>query len=284
MNPRPESERSFIIDEKKAGFGLPQDCQIVARRGENEALNSRQKISEIWLPGSLKASEVGNVKTTTRPPATTQQRSRRLTSCRTCQVSLYQQLQYQAWRIYVFTQSKILIGFLVVAALATCGMGIAAAIQAWILHELAKLIALQPVVEANLALQCAIDVIIAVRLTVIFSRSKTSFGRTDKVLNRLIRTAVQSGFFTAVFALGTLFAFRFSPGTQMIALFSLPIGRIYTHTMMDSLITREQLRNLLSNGGNGNLVSFPQFAGAGETIMMRPNPSTTTAAKDPEAL
>ncbi|KAJ7463609.1 hypothetical protein FB451DRAFT_457429 [Mycena latifolia] len=190
---------------------------------------------------------------------------------------------YQAWRIYIFTQNKILVGFLVVAALATCGMGIAAGIQALILSELTKLIALQPVVEANLALQCAIDVIIAIVLTVIFSRSKTSFGRMDEVLNRLIRTAIQSGLFTAVFALGTLFAFRFSPGTFMIGLFSIPIGRIYTHTMMDSLITREQLRNLLSNG-NGNLVSFPQFVGEGDTVMMRPNPSTATAAKDPEAL
>ncbi|KAJ7467507.1 hypothetical protein FB451DRAFT_1258724 [Mycena latifolia] len=199
----------------------------------------------------------------------------------TAVVALINQM-FQAWRIYVFTNNKILVGFLVVAALATCGMGIAAAIQSWILSELAKLIALQPVVEANLALQCAIDVIIAIRLTVSFSHSKTSFGRTDKVLNRLIRTAVQSGFFTAVFALGTLLSFRFSPGTYMIALFALPIGRIYTHTMMDHLITREQLRNLLSNGGN--LISVPHFNPAGETIMMRPNSSTTTAAKDPEAL
>ncbi|KAJ7463582.1 hypothetical protein FB451DRAFT_1264958 [Mycena latifolia] len=191
---------------------------------------------------------------------------------------------YQAWRIYIFTRNKILVGFLVVAALATCGMGIAAGIQVLILSELAKLIALQPVVEANLALQCTIDVIIAIVLTVFFSRSKTSFGRMDEVLNRLIRTAIQSGFFTAVFALGSLFAFRFSPGTYMIGLFSIPIGRIYTHTMMDSLITREQLRSLISNGGNGNLVSFPQFTGAGETIMMRPNPSMTTAVKDPEVL
>ncbi|KAJ7482599.1 hypothetical protein FB451DRAFT_1555632 [Mycena latifolia] len=194
---------------------------------------------------------------------------------------------YQAWRIYVFTQSKILVGFLVVAALATCGMGITVAIEGWNVHGIpkTKFIALQPVVEANLALQCVIDVIIAIILTIIFSRSKTSFGRTDEVLNRLIRIAIQSGFFTTVFALGTMLSFHFSPGTYMIALFTLPIGRIYTHTMMDGLITREQLRNLLANSGNsGNLVSFPQFTGGRETIMMRSNPSTKTGAKDPEAL
>ncbi|KAJ7463560.1 hypothetical protein FB451DRAFT_1264895 [Mycena latifolia] len=165
--------------------------------------------------------------------------------------------------------NKNLVGFLVVTALATCGMGIAAGIQALILSELAKLIALQPVVEANLAPQCALDVIIAIVLTIIFSRSKTSFGRTDEVLNHLIRTAIQFGFFTAVFALGSLLSFRFSPGTFMIELFSIPIGRIYTHTMMDYLITHEQLRNLLTKSGNtGNMVSFPQFAGGGETIMI----------------
>ncbi|KAJ7463575.1 hypothetical protein FB451DRAFT_457146 [Mycena latifolia] len=168
-----------------------------------------------------------------------------LTAFMTTVLALINQM-FQAWRIYVFTKNKILVGSLVVAALVTCGVGITAAIQSWILSELAKLIALQPVVEANLTLQCAIDVIIAIVLTVIFSRSKTSFRRTDEVLNRLIRTAVQSGFFTAVFALGTLLLFRFSPGTQIFVLFALPIGRIYTHTMMDSLITREELRDLLT--------------------------------------
>jgi len=168
---------------------------------------------------------------------------------------------FQAWRIYMFTKNKILIGFLVATSLAACGMGVAAAIESWIFSELAKLIALQPIVEGNLALQCAVDVIVAAILSVIFSKSKTHFAKTDKVLNRLIRTAVQSGFFTAVFALGTLFSFRFSPGTYMIALFALPIGRIYTHTMMDHFIAREQLRNILSN--SGNIITVPNFNSAG---------------------
>lgn len=80
-----------------------------------------------------------------------------------------------------------------------------------------------------------------------FSKSKTSFAKTDRVLNRLIRMAIQSGAFTGacasingdlgsmqraiqgVFALGTLLMFRLFPDTQMLTLFALPIGRIYTH-------------------------------------------------------
>ncbi|KAJ7882489.1 hypothetical protein B0H13DRAFT_2344571 [Mycena leptocephala] len=162
----------------------------------------------------------------------------------------------QSSRIYLFTRNKTLVGFLVAGSLAACGTGVAAAIEAWIFHKLAKLVLLQPIVEVNLALQCAIDVIIAAVLTVVYSKSKTTFIRTDKVLDRLIRTAVQSGFFTAVFALGTLLSFRFSVDTYMIGLSALPIGRIYTHTMMDHLINREQLHKNLSNSGNITVSNF----------------------------
>ncbi|KAJ7657591.1 hypothetical protein B0H17DRAFT_1213437 [Mycena rosella] len=192
---------------------------------------------------------------------------------------------FQSWRIYVLTQSKILFGFLLAAGLAACGMGVAAAIQSWIFSELAKLAALQPVVEGNLALQCAIDVIITVVLCTMYSKSKTSFTRTDQVLNRLMRTAVQSGLFTAVFALGTLLSFRISPGTYMIALFALPIGRIYTQTLMDHLISREQLRNILSNGGILSPYQISPESGqmsASESIMMWPKSSAATS-KEPKA-
>ncbi|KAJ7804946.1 hypothetical protein B0H14DRAFT_2882522 [Mycena olivaceomarginata] len=140
---------------------------------------------------------------------------------------------FQSWRIYQFTRNKILVGFLVATSLAACGTGVAAAIESWIFSELAKLVALQPVVEANLALHSPFLNLL---------ESKTSFANTHRVLNTLIRNAVQSGSFTAIFALGTLFSFRFAPETYMLALFALPIGRIYSHTMMDQLISREGLR------------------------------------------
>ncbi|KAJ7692618.1 hypothetical protein B0H17DRAFT_1200434 [Mycena rosella] len=86
----------------------------------------------------------------------------------------------------------------------------------------------------------------------------------DKVLNHLICTTIQSGFFTGAvrsfFALGALLSSRLVPGTSMISLFAMPIGRVYTHTMMDHLIRHEQLRNILAHGENPT--SFPIFVGA----------------------
>ncbi|KAJ7112652.1 hypothetical protein C8R44DRAFT_882415 [Mycena epipterygia] len=194
---------------------------------------------------------------------------------------------FQSWRIYMFTKSKILVGFILAAALTTFGTGIAAAIQAATLisSELARLTTLQSVIEANLALQCAVDVLIAIILSMMFSSSKTSFTPMDKVLNRLSRTAIQSGVFTSIFALGTLLSFHFSPGTYIVALFLLPIGRIYTHTMLDHFVGREELRNMLSNGPN--IISVPNFniaatsTGGMEMAMILGNASST-ASKDPE--
>ncbi|CAK5284819.1 unnamed protein product [Mycena citricolor] len=179
---------------------------------------------------------------------------------------------FQTWRMYAFNKNKPLALFLGATALATCGLGVAAGIRSWILADLKKLFVLGPIVKANLAMQCGLDIFIAAALSVIFERSKTSLKRTDQVLNRLIQTAVQSGFFTAVFALGSLFAFHFGPRTSVISVFALPIGRIYTHTLMDHFNSRLELRRLLNN--DGNVITMPQFAGphgragAVDTIML----------------
>ncbi|KAJ7862187.1 hypothetical protein B0H13DRAFT_2671745 [Mycena leptocephala] len=185
---------------------------------------------------------------------------------------------FQSWSIYRFTKSKIFVGFLLVTALASCGIGLTVAIEMWISSKLSKLVALQPIVEGNLALQCGIDVIITIIMTNMFSRLRTNFADTEKVLNRLIRTAVQSGFFTAVFALGTLLSNRFSPSTYLVALFALPIGRIYTHTMMDQLITRKELRGMLSNCGSFSISNVtPSGTGGIEAITM---PTLSTVSNE----
>ncbi|KAJ7900846.1 hypothetical protein B0H13DRAFT_2028653 [Mycena leptocephala] len=126
---------------------------------------------------------------------------------------------FQTWRIYKLTLNKF-------SSLAACGMGVAGAIEmALHVHGPAKLVALMPIVEGNLVLRCCLD--------------------TDRVLNILVRNAVQSGSFTAIFALGTVLSFHLSSDTAMLVLFSLPIGRIYTHTMMDQLVSREELAVIL---------------------------------------
>ncbi|KAJ6493391.1 hypothetical protein C8R45DRAFT_1073285 [Mycena sanguinolenta] len=164
---------------------------------------------------------------------------------------------FQTWKIYLFTRNKIFVVFLTAASLAACGVGLTVAVKSWFIVKMTKLHVIQSVMEANLALQCVVDVIIASTLTWTFCKSKTSFAHTDRALNRLIRTAVQSGSFTAFLALGTLFSVRFSSKANTLTLFVLPIGRIYTQTIMDHFVYREQFQPASTN--NGDTMSIPHF-------------------------
>ncbi|KAJ6570311.1 hypothetical protein B0H10DRAFT_2098314 [Mycena sp. CBHHK59/15] len=185
----------------------------------------------------------------------------------------------QTWRIYTFTRSKLLVGFLLTAVLTACGTGVAVAIQSWISSELAKLADLRPVAEANFALECALDLTISIILSYKFYQSKSGSRQVNSVLNHLIRGAVQSGVFTSIFALGALLSFHFSPGTYMITLFVFPIGRIYTHTIMDHFIGREELRSILSTRSTISAPHFNPSQSMGLVLVRRDDQSIE--ARDP---
>ena len=86
-----------------------------------------------------------------------------------------------------------------------------------------------------------------VSLTFVLSRSRTGFRKTDTIINRLIRGAIQTGLFASIFALADLFSFVLLGKTNLYALFAFPIGRIYTnvshlkqrpsHTIVDTYAT-----------------------------------------------
>jgi hypothetical protein len=64
---------------------------------------------------------------------------------------------------------------------------------------------------------------------IVFSRSRTGFRKTDTILNRLIRGAIQTGLFAGIFSMGNLITFVVLPNTDLYGMFAIPIGRIYTN-------------------------------------------------------
>ncbi|KAF8351336.1 hypothetical protein F5887DRAFT_1058222 [Amanita rubescens] len=92
--------------------------------------------------------------------------------------------------------------------------------------------------------QTIADVIITISLITVLLRSRTGFRRTDTVVNRLIRGAVQTGFFVSLFAMADLFGFLFDQSSNLYSVFAMPIGRIYTNTLMDTLNARAHLKTL----------------------------------------
>ena len=68
-----------------------------------------------------------------------------------------------------------------------------------------------------------------VTLIIVFSRSRTGVRKTDTILNRFIRSAIQTGLFAGIFALSDLITFVVLPDMNFYGMFGIPIGRIYTN-------------------------------------------------------
>jgi len=88
---------------------------------------------------------------------------------------------------------------------------------------------LVPFVTCWLGFQTCADLLITGVLALVLARARTGFRKTDTVINRLIRGAIQTGLFASLFALADLFSFVLHRDTNLYAMFAYPIGRIYTN-------------------------------------------------------
>ncbi|KAF8974444.1 hypothetical protein BDZ97DRAFT_23976 [Flammula alnicola] len=147
-------------------------------------------------------------------------------------------------RVFILTKSKPLVAFLGMLSVLGFFFGVYAGIYSGILNEIAKFGPLGPFVTCWLVFQTSADIFITVILTYVLSRSRTGFRRTDTIINRVIRGAVQTGLFASIFALCDLFSFMLHRNTNLYAMFAYPLGRIYTNTLLDTLNARTALKSL----------------------------------------
>ncbi|KAJ6595573.1 hypothetical protein DFH09DRAFT_1410161 [Mycena vulgaris] len=166
---------------------------------------------------------------------------------------------FLAYRVLFLTKSKVLVGIILVASTAGLVFGCIAGIMSGIIKEVSKFGPIVPFVVLWLVFQSLSDFLITVSLIAALSRWRTGFRKTNTVINRLIRGAVETGTFASAFALTDLFSFVFFRKTNLYAMFAFPIGRIYTNTLLHTLNARASLRNMDSiidcgSGGNAGAI------------------------------
>ncbi|KAF8916374.1 hypothetical protein CPB85DRAFT_1289418, partial [Mucidula mucida] len=153
---------------------------------------------------------------------------------------------FMAVRIFRLTNNWFIYVGVMITAVGVFGCGMAVGVKAWIIHEVLQVIVLKPFIIAWLVGQTMIDLFLTCTLTLVLYRSRTGFHNTDTVINRLVRGAIQTGLFASVFAIALLITYLGSPNTNLYGMFAMPIGRIYTTALMDTLISREDLKEMLS--------------------------------------
>jgi len=84
----------------------------------------------------------------------------------------------------------------------------------------------------------ATDCFITGSLSVVLLRARTGVNRVDSIIYRFTRGAIQAGVFAGISTLGGLVSFLCKPTTSLDLLFGIPMGRVYTATLLYSLLLR----------------------------------------------
>jgi len=156
-------------------------------------------------------------------------------------------------RVFKLTQNTVIVGVIGIFSFAGFVFGVYAGIRSGIIDQVKDFAPLTPFVICWLGCQTAADLLITGVLSYVLARSRTGFRKTDTVINRLIRGAIQTGLFASLFALADLFSFVLHRDTNLYAMFAYPIGRIYTNTLLDTLNSRVELKLMSSNANTSEI-------------------------------
>lgn len=96
------------------------------------------------------------------------------------------------------------------------------------------------------SLEICVDILISGILLHSLSQTRTGCQRSDKVVNRLIQTTIQSGLLCSIASILILVLFVAYQETQLSSIFGVSVGRLYTNTLMDTLRCRKKLRKMLN--------------------------------------
>ncbi|KAJ7598007.1 hypothetical protein C8J56DRAFT_921540, partial [Mycena floridula] len=168
---------------------------------------------------------------------------------------------YLCWRLYQLNMKKYLVVGLILLATISCSIGISNGIRAMRIGVNSKLGVLLPMTEAWLSMQLSLDLLITGLLGYVLYQSRTGFRVADTVIARLIRGAVQTGFFASAMSLADMLMFKLSGTTMLYMFFAMCIGRMYTNTLMDTLLCRTTLQELLESNGIRDMESHEWRAG-----------------------
>ncbi|TFK26154.1 hypothetical protein FA15DRAFT_755327 [Coprinopsis marcescibilis] len=152
-------------------------------------------------------------------------------------------------RILAMAKQNTIFVVVIVLTLAEFGTALAFGIRMWTLETMSEILDAKAFVVPWLIIQTTLDIFVSSFLCLFLHRRRTGYQHTDGVINRLIRSAIQTGVFSTILAISGLIAFLVRPNTIIYAMFMIPIGRTYTTTLMDTLNIRAELKERLLNSG-----------------------------------
>ncbi|KAG9082180.1 hypothetical protein FRC06_005186 [Ceratobasidium sp. 370] len=145
------------------------------------------------------------------------------------------------------------------------GFGLGAFAMVWVLGEFSKFIKYNWLVGGWLGSAALGDVIIVYMLSTALMSQRTGFGRTDALINKLLRYTINTGLLTSLIAITDVVTF--CTMNNLIHLgFNFMLGKLYTNTLLATLNSREIEPENVVHVGSGSYrlgeVARPAVTGA----------------------
>ncbi|KAL0573854.1 hypothetical protein V5O48_008095 [Marasmius crinis-equi] len=157
-----------------------------------------------------------------------------------------------AWRIQRVTGIWWIPLIIAILALASCAGGIWTGIMVGVIKTFARKPELHTPALVWFLTSCVADILITTTLVRSLSQRKTGFVVTDSVIDKIIRTTVQTGMITAVCAVGDVAFFMSLEKTALNFIWDLMLSKLYANCLMSTLNARASLRGDMDrSGGNG---------------------------------
>ncbi|KII90192.1 hypothetical protein PLICRDRAFT_582952 [Plicaturopsis crispa FD-325 SS-3] len=169
---------------------------------------------------------------------------------------------YLAWRIKQFSGSWVIFGVISFLSIVQGAFAVVSAILALNTTNISGFDKIIPFVDTWLALTIACDMSITALLAYHLRKSRTGFRRTDNVITGLIRSSVETAAFAFFFCVMDFICFTIPQlqDTNFHLIFALPMGRIYTNTLLTTLNSRSNMRSEL-NGVRDTTFAFTTGGG-----------------------
>lgn len=158
---------------------------------------------------------------------------------------------FLTYRIFRLTGSKL--RYSVISLLGTMALvvGLICSVFVWKIDSSSEAVRAKTIVTIWLCFEMGVDMVVSGVLSFVLSRSRTQFHKSNTIIDRLIRGSIQSGLFTGIFAMLSLALFLAYPTSHYYAIVAFSSPRIYSITIMDTLLVRHNLRGII-RGNRGS--------------------------------
>ncbi|KZO90130.1 hypothetical protein CALVIDRAFT_523162 [Calocera viscosa TUFC12733] len=158
---------------------------------------------------------------------------------------------FLAWRIRIITNRNVWFALIVTLSIIQGLAGLGTGIGALWLSDISLFYQLEPIAGVWFCTQVACDLLITTTLILTLNKERTGFKYTDSTINRLIRVAVETAAFATIFCVLDMTMFFAESGNNLHLAFALPMGRIYSNTLLATLNSRGTQRELLASPDPG---------------------------------